>query len=67
MSHFILEKAHRYDDPTTPPIPHNADYDNQSGFWRDRESGDVLISNDGFQNQSTKKCDRETGEDQKGE
>ena len=67
MSHFILEKAHRYDDPVTAPVPVGADYDDQSGYWVDRNSGDVMILNNGFQNQSTKKCDRETGEDQKGE
>ena len=67
MSHFILKNAHRYNDPAMPPVPNDAEYDDRAGFWRDRKSGNALISNDGFQNQSTKKCDRETGEDQKGE
>ena len=67
MSHFILEKAHKYNDPTTPPVPQNAVYDDRDGFWKKQDSGDALISNDGFQSQATKKCDRETGEDQKGE
>ena len=67
MQHFILENAHRYDDPAVPPTPSNADFDDRDGYWKERQTGNPLISNDGFQNQASKKCDRETGEDQKGE
>ncbi len=67
MAHFILENAHRYENPITPLVPSGADFDDRAGFWIERESGSILISSDGFQNLSTKKSDRETGEDQKGE
>lgn len=67
MSHFILDKAHRYDEPVKDPIPENGIYDENSGYWRSNKTGDPLVTIEGFRDTNTKKADRETGEDQKGE
>ena len=67
MQHFILENAHRYSDPARNPMPNGASYNERSGYWTDDKSGDAIVTNDGFRDINTKKADRETGEDQKGE
>ncbi len=67
MKHFILENAHKYNNPDVDPVPAGASFNDESGYWADDMSGDALITNDGFQDINTKKADRETGEDQKGE
>ena len=67
MSHFIINNAQRYDEPDHDPVPEHATFDDEAGYWADDMSGKVLITNDGFQGMGTKKEDRETGEDQKGE
>ena len=67
MSHIILDHARRYNEPANPPTPENSSYDEQAGYWRNKDTGEALVSNDGFRNSATKKADRETGEDQKGE
>ena len=67
MPPFILDNAHRYDEPTSDPKPVGATYNDRSGYWTYNNSGDAIITNDGFRDIHTKKADRETGEDQKGE
>ncbi len=67
MKHFILDNAHRYNNPDEDPKPVGASFNDKNGYWEDDMSGDALITNDGFQDINTKKADRETGEDQKGE
>ena len=67
MAHFILDKAHRYNQPSSEPKPSNASYDDKAGYWKNDKSGDAIVTNDGFRNTNTTKADRETGEDQKGE
>lgn len=65
--HILIEKAHRYTEPTAVPVPQNCVFQEQSGYWTNRLTNEVMmLSNDPRLPQS-KKCDRETGEDQKGE
>jgi hypothetical protein len=66
-AHILLEKAHRYVKPIQNPIPSNYTFSERKGYWRNRSTGEIMmLSNDSCRPQ-TKKEDRETGEDQKGE
>ena len=67
MKHFILENAHKYNEPLTDPAPNGASFNDEAGYWTDNITGDAIVTNDGFRDMNTKKADRETGEDQKGE
>lgn len=67
MAHLILDKAKRYNEPDTEIYPKGAVYDAGVGYWNIESSHIPLINSEGFHNMATKKEDRETGEDQKGE
>ncbi len=68
MAHFIIEKAKKYEEPSDDNLlPMNGLYDIDSGYWRDNNSGDALVGTDALNGVNSKKWDRETGEDQKGE
>ncbi len=67
MAHFILDNAKRYDEPNFDIVLANATYNTGAGYWMDSFGFVPLISSGVFQNMATKKEDRETGEDQKGE
>ena len=67
MAHFILDNAKRYEEPILDIVPENATYNTGVGYWMDSLGLAPLISSGEFQNLATKKEDRETGEDQKGE
>ena len=67
MAHFILDNAKRYDEPNTEILPEEAIYITRIGYWTDKLNHIPLINSEGFRYMSTKKEDRETGEDQKGE
>lgn len=65
--HFLLEKTFRYPDPKVDPTPKNCTYDTKKGYWIKNDTSEaMMLSNDPHRPQS-KKADRETGEDQKGE
>lgn len=65
--HILLEKAHRYTEPSFVPAPNDCVFQEKRGYWTRNNTNEVLmLSNDPRLPQS-KKCDRETGEDQKGE
>lgn len=65
--HILLEKAYCYPEPIGTPMPENCTFVEQSGYWRSDATGEIMmLSNDPRRPQS-KKCDIETGEDQKGE
>lgn len=65
--HILLEKAERYDYQNRNIKPSNATYDSEKGFWVINESNDLYMKSDFALNIDSKKCDIETGEDQKGE
>ena len=66
MSHILLERAFIYPKPLTIKDPDNCKYDEVSGYWKDSKGNAAIIS-ESFRAGETKKCDIETGEDQKGE
>ena len=66
MSHILLERAFIYPKPLTIKDPDNCKYDEVSGYWKD-SNGNAAIISESFRAGETKKCDIETGEDQKGE
>lgn len=47
--------------------PQGCSYDRVSGLWRVDSTGEVMMVGNYAQRPETKKCDVETGEDQKGE
>jgi hypothetical protein len=65
--HILISKATRRSYKEKPQIPENAAYDLASGFWT--IEGKPLVSSNNFHGVArvSKKCDQETGEDQKGE
>ena len=65
--HILLEKAYVYDDIPRKLLPEGCSYDRKDGLWRIDATGEVMMVSDSAQRPETKKCDVETGEDQKGE
>ena len=65
--HVLLTNATRRPYQTIPAIPDGTQYDSERGYWL--KAGKPVVLSDEFQKggQVTKKCDMETGEDQKGE
>ena len=66
MSQILLERTFKYPEPLIVRDPQNCSYDDVSGYWKDNE-GNAAIMSETFRAGETKKCDIETGEDQKGE
>ena len=67
MGHFILENARRYNDPGDDIVPVGVSYDSRFGYWTDTINLKPMIRSMCLKGMMTKKEDRETGEDQKGE
>jgi hypothetical protein len=63
--HVLLEFATRRPFCELPHMPDGATYETQGGCWK--VNGTPLVNLSTFQDQQTKKCDLETGEDMKGE
>jgi hypothetical protein len=61
--HLLITFAKRRPYRQVPALPDGASYDQAKGYWL--KSGLPLVESMG--GQVTKKCDQETGEDQKGE
>ena len=66
MRHILLAKTFTYSEPLMIKDPDNCRYDEVSGYWRTND-GTAAIMSESFRAGATKKCDIETGEDQKGE
>lgn len=64
--HILLTNATRRPYCEAAELPEGSVYDDVSGLWR-LEGGKILVHDAAFRSQKTKKCDQETGEDQKGE
>lgn len=64
--HILLEYAHCYDEPRTVSYPINYNFSDEKGYWLNSQGEALMLSKDA-RLQRTKKEDRETGEDQKGE
>lgn len=65
--HILLEKAYVYNDVPKRLTPEGCSYDRNSGLWRMDRTGEVMMISNYAQKPQSKKCDVETGEDQKGE
>ena len=64
--HVLLSYATRRPYQETPNLPEGIVYDPVQGIWI--SNGEPLVHSDEFaKGPATKKCDQETGEDQKGE
>ncbi len=66
MSHILLRKAFIYPLPKEHPNMSGMLYDHKRGFWVDA-AGRPAVTDPNFHGPRSKKCDIETGEDQKGE
>lgn len=62
--HILLTYATRRPYNTIPALPDGIKYDAVSGYWT--KDGTPLVVGGEFE-KASKKCDQETGEDQKGE
>ena len=65
--HILLDKAFVYTDVSKKLTPEDCTYDRNCGLWRMNSTGEVMMIGDYAQKPQSKKCDVETGEDQKGE
>lgn len=65
--HILLEKAFCYPDPIEIAMPEHCTFEENSGYWIDNFSGEIMMLSTNPQHLQTKKFDRETGEDQKGQ
>ncbi len=65
--HIIIEKAKKYDITNQNLTPIGCTYNSKDGFWVDNTSNIAMMKSSKMQASATKKCDIETGEDQKGE
>lgn len=65
--HILLDKAFVYENVEKELKPEGCSYDRTCGLWRVDSTGDIMMLSDYARKPQTKKCDVETGEDQKGE
>ena len=65
--HILLEQAFRYNAPITVEKPEACTFNHRKGYWISDLTGQALMESAEYRPSTTKKCDRETGEDQKGE
>jgi hypothetical protein len=65
--HLLLEKAYIYPLKKCKPEMSGCKFDHKNGYWIMEKSGEPVILSQANFGLSTKKCDLETGEDQKGE
>ena len=65
--HILLEKAYVYDDEPMNIKPEGCSYDRSRGLWIIDSTGEIMMTGKCSQKMQSKKCDVETGEDQKGE
>lgn len=66
-NHIIIEKAKKYNIVDRDLTPIGCTYNAQKGFWVDNSSNIAMMKSDSPRKPTSKKCDIETGEDQKGE
>lgn len=65
--HIIIEKAKRYNANGIIETPEGCNYDAHSGYWVNNNTSIPMMLGNGSRKPTSKKCDIETGEDQKGE
>jgi hypothetical protein len=65
LPHILLTKAIRRPYNDEPEMPAKAIYNPVKGMWT--IDGEPMVRTTNYSERTTKKCDQETGEDQKGE
>lgn len=65
--HILLESARRYPEPEGSLTPSGYAFQEACGYWVKNGSNEIMMPSADSQPSYSKKCDRETGEDQKGE
>jgi hypothetical protein len=65
--HILLEKAHRYTEQSVVPVPGDCVFQEKRGYWIKCSTNEIMMLSSSRPLLQSKKCDRETGEDQKGE
>ena len=65
--HILLEKAYEYAVPNSIDEPTGCTFNHDKGYWTSNITGTPMMEGKHAKKLVTKKCDRETGEDQKGE
>lgn len=65
--HLLIEKAYIYPVPRQQLKVEGCKYDRKNGYWIQEETGEPMVFDRRHPGPQTKKCDIETGEDQKGE
>lgn len=66
-NHLLLEKAYIYPIDREEADLSNYEFDAIKGYWINCETLEAFILEPAARKPRSKKCDRETGEDQKGE
>lgn len=64
--HILLQYATRKPYKSIPEMPEGAIFDTSKGYWV-KDNTCLITPTSDYGKQATKKCDQETGEDQKGE
>ncbi|MCC8199663.1 MAG: hypothetical protein LIP06_14150 [Tannerellaceae bacterium] len=68
MKHILLQKIFKYKKRETLSIPAGYEFDSFLGAWVSvHDKSLLLVNGTDFIGQGSKKCDIETGEDQKGQ
>ena len=65
--HVLMAHATRRPYKSVPTLPHDTIYDPSRGYWVTLDKPLVVTEEFVEGGANTKKCDQETGEDQKGE
>ncbi len=64
--HILIQHAKRKKYSVIPEMPEESYYDSEKGYWMNGSSS-LVSPGSQYGAQISKKCDQETGEDQKGE
>lgn len=65
--HILIDKTYTYEEIPKILAPKDCFYDRKSGLWRMDSNGEIMMVSNYAKKPESKKCDVETGEDQKGE
>lgn len=65
--HILLENAFCFPAPIEVAPPSNCSFLENNGYWIDDLTGEIMMLSANLLHLQTKKFDRETGEDQKGQ
>jgi len=66
-SHILIKHAKRKPYSNAPEMPKDATFDSQKGYWVSGNIDPLVSPGSKYGALVSKKCDQETGEDQKGE